>query len=554
MDAGGSHAPQESHGAVFASDVQITTLSGQTMQLRDIMDHIWDETSIRGVKCHIGRAISCSMYIIKLFSGVEELCNATWLSALGPRGDCLILTMVLSPHYDEASCTELLRCLRRDQVTTEAVDDLLWQHADPNSRGADGGTPLSLASARGHLALVRLLSGAGAELNCVSISGAGTSAVSIAARLGHLQVVRFLCNAGADKNQADRGGVTALNEACEEGHLEVVRFLCDAGGNKDQAETHGQTPLYVASCKGHVAVVHFLCRAGANTDLRTEYGFGPLHVASDPLVACLLRNAGAESVLRRGVKRRRPVQCAHCREKKRLQAFGPEFLARWERVEQREEGSAVCRDCLYRSSSEEEDTALPIAAEFGMQEFTGWAYLPVGVRNAETEFWNQSLYKCSGCNSELHPHKFDTTELTAWERTSMLHEAKCGNCDSDRQKRTKARTCKSCGLKKDWHAFSPGQETRIVSHRWRCKDCDCPACSSCGAIPMEPQPLPYRLEPMCSECAFPPCSCGFPRPRRSEYRVSLKPTWRCAVCRRTHGGTASRRSPDRSRITRSLGT
>ena len=183
-----------------------------------------------------------------------------------------------------------------------------------------------------------------------------------------------------------------------------------------------------------------------------------------------------------------------------------------------------------------------------------WATLPGGVSNAQTELWNQSLYKCSGCNSELHPHKFDTTELTAWERTSMLHEAKCGNCDSDKQKRTKARTCKSCGVNKPWHAFSPGQETRVVSHRWRCKDCDCPACSSCGAIPMEPQPLPYRLEPMCSECAFPPCSCGFPRPRRSEYRVSLKPTWQCAVCRRTHGGTASRRSPDPLRRTRSLGT
>ena len=260
MDAGGSHAPQESHGAVFASDVRITTLSGQNMQLRDIMDHISDETSIRDVKCYIGRAISCSMYIIKLLSGVEELSNATSLSRVGHRGDSVILTMVQSPHCDEASCTELLRCLRRDQVATDVVDELLWQHADPNSRAADGGTPLSLASARGHLALVRLLSGAGAELNCVSISGAGTSAGSIAARLGHLQVVRFLCNAGADKNQADRGGVTALNEACEEGHLEVVRFLCDAGGNKDQAETQGQTPLYVASCKGHVAVVHFLCR------------------------------------------------------------------------------------------------------------------------------------------------------------------------------------------------------------------------------------------------------------------------------------------------------
>ena len=316
MDSGGARAPQESNGAVFVSHVRITSLSGQVMKLCDIMDGISDETIIRDVKCSIGRAISCSMYTIKLLSGVEELSNATSLSRVGHRGDSVILTMVQSPHCDEASCTELLRCLRRDQVATDVVDELLWQHADPNSRDVDGATPLSLACARGHLAVVRLLSGAGAEHNCVSTSGAGRSALSIAARLGHLEVVRFLCNAGADKNQADRGGVTALNEACDQGHFRVVRFLCDAGVNKNQAESQGQTPLYVASSKGHVAVVHLLCRAGANTNLRTEYGFGPLHVASDPLVACLLRNAGAKSVLRRGVKRRRPVECGHCRQKK----------------------------------------------------------------------------------------------------------------------------------------------------------------------------------------------------------------------------------------------
>ena len=516
MDSGGAHAPQESNGAVFVSDVRITILSGQVMKLRDIMDGISDETIIRDVKCSIGRAISCSMYTIKLLSGVEELSNATSLSRVGHRGDSVILTMVQSPHCDEASCTELLRCLRRDQVATDVVDELLWQHADPNSRDVHGATPLSLACARGHLAVLRLLSGAGAKHNCVMPEG--SPALSIAARVGHLEIVRFLCNAGADKNQADRGGVTALNEACDQGHFRVVRFLCDAGVNKNQAESQGQTPLYVASFKGHVAVVHLLCRAGANTNLRTEYGFGPLHVASHPLVACLLRNAGAKSVLRRGVKRRRPVECGHCRQTKRLLAFGPEFVFRWERDEHRAAESAVCRECFYGSSSEEVERDLPLFVS---------AILPDGASYAQREFWNESLYKCSGCNSDLHPHKFDTTELMAWERTAMLHEAKCGNCDADRHKRTKARTCNLCGVNKPWHAFSPPKQTRKASRRWRCKDCDCPACSSCGAIPMEPHWKPY----MCSVCAFPPCSCGFPRPQSRKYRVSLKPTWQCGDCR-----------------------
>ena len=155
------------------------------------------------------------------------------------------------------------------------------------------------------------------------------------------------------------------------------------------------------------------------------------------------------------------------------------------------------------------------------------AILPDGASYAQREFWNESLYKCSGCSSDLHPHKFDTTELMAWERTAMLHEAKCGNCDAGRHKRTKARTCNLCGVNKPWHAFGPAKQTTKASRRWRCKDCDCPACSSCGAIPMEPHWKPY----MCSVCAFPPCSCGFPRPQSRKYRVSLKPTWQCGDCR-----------------------
>ena len=50
---------------------------------------------------------------------------------------------------------------------------------------------------------------------------------------GHLAVVRLLCGAGADKNQATRHGSAALCVASGRGHLEVVRFLCNAGAHNN---------------------------------------------------------------------------------------------------------------------------------------------------------------------------------------------------------------------------------------------------------------------------------------------------------------------------------
>ena len=90
-----------------------------------------------------------------------------------------------------------------------------------------------------------------------------------------------------------------------------------------------------------------------------------------------------------------------------------------------------------------------------------------------------------------------------------------------------AMKCNLCGVTKPSHAFSPArQRARDYSTR-RCKDCDFTACASFGTIPTQPQQKPY----MCPVCQFPPCACGAPRPLSSQYRVSVKPTWQCEVCR-----------------------
>ena len=154
------------------------------------------------------------------------------------------------------------------------------------------------------------------------------------------------------------------------------------------------------------------------------------------------------------------------------------------------------------------------------------AKLPERVRNAQKETWKQSLYKCNDCNSELLAHKFDTTKLRQWEDSSTLYLAKCGNCDSDMKNNAKAMKCNLCGATKPSHAFSSARQRARDYSTWRCKDCDFPACSSCGAIPTQPKQKPY----MCPVCQFPPCSCGALRPQSRRYHISVKQTWQCEAC------------------------
>ena len=139
----------------------------------------------------------------------------------------LNLTILWSLHCDQAG-KALLICMHLAQVGTDAVELLIWKHADPNAIDVDGSTPLCAAP-----------------------------------ELGHLEVVHFLRDVGAERNQTMTVGRTSLCIASHQGHLEVDRFLCDSGAAKNLAMTDGRTPLYVASRRGHLEVLRVLCYVGA---------------------------------------------------------------------------------------------------------------------------------------------------------------------------------------------------------------------------------------------------------------------------------------------------
>jgi len=141
----------------------------------------------------------------------------------------------------------------------------LLQHTSlPVDCAVYGVTLLSTASQYGHLGLVEMLLGKGAEVDKGSTRGS-TSLLS-ASFAGHLGVVGALLDKGAEVNTARTDGVSPFYAAAQNGHLGVVEALLGKGAEVDKACNDGRTPLYAAACNGLVGVVRALLGEGADVD------------------------------------------------------------------------------------------------------------------------------------------------------------------------------------------------------------------------------------------------------------------------------------------------
>ena len=145
----------------------------------------------------------------------------------------------------------------RLDVMTCLVDHL---QADPSIPDDDGDTPLHIASAKGHLAMVKYL----LECKCDPLckQNNGNTPMNCAALEGHLNILQFLVTS-TEKHHSrvarDYDGRTLLHNASQEGHLHIVKYLVNMQlvdpSCKDNA---GLTPLHLACKEGHMGVVKYL--------------------------------------------------------------------------------------------------------------------------------------------------------------------------------------------------------------------------------------------------------------------------------------------------------
>lgn len=179
-----------------------------------------------------------------------------------------------------------------------ALSALLLNGADKDAQGNDGGTPLMMAAARGHLSIVGSLLAAGANMDTAD------APLCVATIEGHLPIVESLLAAGADVNirsatsrwtalhYASRS--TALHCAAKLGHDRILSALLEGGADKDAVDQDGLSPLSLAAMKGHLPIVQALLGAGCDVNIRDTCGRTALHVAAvrghDEVLSILLTN------------------------------------------------------------------------------------------------------------------------------------------------------------------------------------------------------------------------------------------------------------------------
>jgi ankyrin repeat protein len=121
------------------------------------------------------------------------------------------------------------------------------------------------ASFHGNIANVRILLDAGVDIE----RSDRPTALQVASAEGHIEIVKLLLEWGANVDAPGDRGDTALLVASAEGHIEIVKLLLEWGANVDAQGNRGNTALLIASAEVHIEIVKLLldCGAGVNAQV-----------------------------------------------------------------------------------------------------------------------------------------------------------------------------------------------------------------------------------------------------------------------------------------------
>src|SRR5712692_5523524 len=173
---------------------------------------------------------------------------------------CIALLCSLTALAQAQDTGQLFSAIRQDDI--KAVESLLRQGVDPNSRNQEGATALMYAALDAGPSMMKLLLANKADPN--GQNSAGATALMWAA--GDADKVRLLIEAGADVNAKSKLGRTALIIATTSaGNVETVRLLLAEGADPKLVDGNGDGPVGSASCAGCAAVRREVLANGGST-------------------------------------------------------------------------------------------------------------------------------------------------------------------------------------------------------------------------------------------------------------------------------------------------
>ena len=145
--------------------------------------------------------------------------------------------------------------------------------------------PLYLAAMYGNLTAVKAILDSGEDVNQTvkpnqPVNDNAFTTMHIAAYNDHIALVKLLIEAGADVDKKSSHGSTALSYAAKHGYTSCVMALVHAGADVNVTTNQGNTPIFVAAKYGHEACVALLIGAGADVRKCRLNGQTPMNAAS----------------------------------------------------------------------------------------------------------------------------------------------------------------------------------------------------------------------------------------------------------------------------------
>lgn len=193
---------------------------------------------------------------------------------------CLAVTVTGTTHANES--TALLPALfltAAAEGDSVAVQEMLAQGVNIESRDENGRSALLLATHHNAVDVARVLIDAGANVN--AMDNITDSPYLYAGAEGRLEILRMTLTHGADLTSVNRYGGTALIPAAHHGHIKTVRELLKTGIDIDHINYLGWTALLEAVILGdggptYIEIVRLLIEAGANVNISDENNVTPL--------------------------------------------------------------------------------------------------------------------------------------------------------------------------------------------------------------------------------------------------------------------------------------
>jgi len=168
------------------------------------------------------------------------------------------------PHarIDAAELVRIMLARGADPNLTLKAPVLERIHNDGDTNLGDGATPLMRAAKDADVTVMRLLLGAGADVNARTKVGK-TPLMFAASRLGGfrgtpnrgteqdaLSAIALCLELGAMIDATDQNGQTALHLSVAQAEDSIVRLLADKGANLQARDAQGRTPLDLATAGG----------------------------------------------------------------------------------------------------------------------------------------------------------------------------------------------------------------------------------------------------------------------------------------------------------------